>query len=119
MLILFNGFLDVLFVIFSLISDKYNPMRDILNLIYQLGKNSNSFDQYIPTLIILSPDESLYRFPNDMTFLSYKIDKLCRIILYQLHLLRHRHFIKLAKKEQIWQRFRAQNILQRCTDAIR
>ena len=49
MLILFSKFLDVFFVIYPLISDKYNPMRDILKLTHQLGKNSNSFNQYIST----------------------------------------------------------------------
>ncbi len=82
MLILFSRFLDVLFVIFSLISDKYDPMGDVLKLTHQLGKNSNSFNQCISTLIILSPDKSLYRFPNDMTFLSHIINEFCRILHY-------------------------------------
>ena len=119
MLILFSRFLDVLFVIFSLISDKYNPMRDIIKLTHQLRKNSNSFNQCISTLIILSPDRSLYRFPNDMIFLSNIINKLCRILRYQLHPLRHGHLIKLAKNKQVWRCFRAQNILQHCTEGIR
>ena len=119
MLILFSKFLDVFFVIYSLISDKYNPMRDILKLTHQLGKNSNSFNQYISTLIILSPNISLYRFPNDITFLSHIINKLCRILHYQLHPLHHGIFIKLAKNKQVWRRFRAQNILHHCTEGIR
>ena len=82
MLILFSRLLDVLFVIFSLIPDKYNPMRYILKPTYQLGKNSNSFDQCISPFIILSPDKSLYRFPNNITFFSHIINKLCGVLRY-------------------------------------
>ncbi len=78
--ILFSKFSDVFLVVFSLVSDKYNPMRDIIEPAYQLGKNSYSFNEYIPTLVILPPDKSLHRFPNNMTFLSHILNQLCGVL---------------------------------------